>query len=84
MERFEDYVEMARRCLADARRTADPRYRSFLVDMAATWCKFAKERLDTAGDRRYRPEEATRAVTAFVEAPALEVRAVALESPQFH
>lgn len=82
MERFEDYVEMATQCLIDARRTADPRYRSFLVDMAATWCKFAKERLDTAGDRRYRLEEAAKAVAAFVEAP--EVRAVALECPQFH
>ncbi len=43
MNRFQDYLDMAVHCAANARRTSDPRHRSFLVDMAEGWCERARE-----------------------------------------
>jgi hypothetical protein len=49
MKRLHDYLDMAAHCAANARRTSDPRYRSFLVDMAEGWCERAQERARELG-----------------------------------
>jgi hypothetical protein len=48
MSRFDDYLDMAAHCVANARRTADARHRSVLIDIAATWCDLARELFDGA------------------------------------
>jgi hypothetical protein len=48
MSPFDHYLDMAARCATYARRTPDARYRSFLVDLATTWCDLARELLDGA------------------------------------
>ena len=63
MSRFEDYLDLAAQCMANAGRIADARYRSILIDMAATWCKLAQERLEEAGEGRKRLEELAGAIS---------------------
>jgi hypothetical protein len=48
MNPFDHCLDMAARCVTYARRTPDARYRSFLIEMAATWCDLATEFLDGA------------------------------------
>jgi hypothetical protein len=62
MSRFEDYADLAAHCVENAGRAADARYRSLLIDMAATWCEFAQEYVEAA-DSRKRLEELTRAIS---------------------
>jgi hypothetical protein len=48
MSTYDDYLDIAANCVANARQTADARYRSLLIDMAAMWCDRAREFLDGA------------------------------------
>jgi hypothetical protein len=43
MSPFEFCLDMAARSVSFARRTPDARFRSFLVDLAETWCDLAGE-----------------------------------------
>ena len=62
MSCFEGYLDLAGECMANADRIADARYRSILIDMAATWCKLAQERLEDAREGRKRLEEFSGAI----------------------
>jgi len=62
MSPFDHYLDMAARCVTYARRTPDARYRSFLIDLATTWCNLAREFLDGAAKGLERLGETAKAV----------------------
>jgi hypothetical protein len=62
MSPFDHYLDMAARCVTYARQTTDARYRSFLIDLASTWCDLAGELLDGAAKGLERLGETARMV----------------------
>jgi hypothetical protein len=62
MNPIEHYLDMAAHCVTYARQTTDKRYRSFLIDLATTWCDLAGELLDGAANGLERLGETTKVV----------------------
>jgi hypothetical protein len=59
---FDQCLDMAARSVSYARRTPDARFRSFLIDLAATWCDLARDFLGGAATGLERLAETAKTV----------------------